>query len=117
MRRGPVAGWALASIAAGLVGAGCVLNALAGAHGESWWECALGGGAVLASGGVGLLIALRRRGHPIGWLLLVNAVLLASIGAVQGYAPTRSSSGRARCRGRRGRCSGSSTAGRCCLRS
>jgi hypothetical protein len=86
MRRGLRLPWTLVAAAAGLVLAGAVLNALAGAHGEPWWQGALWVVATLASAGVGLLIALRRRGHPIGWLLLVNAVLLASAEAAEGYA-------------------------------
>lgn len=78
--------WALACLALGLAAFGSVLNALAAAHGEPWWQSALGVVAVMSSGSVGLLIALRRRGHPIGWLLLVNAVLLAGLGVAQAYA-------------------------------
>jgi len=86
MRRAPLLPWMLVAVAAGLMLAGAVLNALAGAHGEPWWQSALWVVATLASAGVGGLIALRRRGHPIGWLLLVNALLLASAGAAEGYA-------------------------------
>ena len=85
MRRASVTAWVLASLAVALAACAVVLNALAAEHGEAWWQSALGASAVLASGGVGLLVALRRR-NPIGWLLLANAVLLASIGAAQGYA-------------------------------
>ncbi len=86
MRRGSRLAWFLAGVAAGLATFGCVLTALARTYGEPWWQSALGVVAVLASGGVGLLITLARRGHPIGWLLLVNAVLLAGVGVAQGYA-------------------------------
>ena len=65
---------------------GGVLDALAGSHGDPWWQTVLPGAVVLASTGVGLLVAVRRRGHPIGWLLLANALVLASIGFAQAYA-------------------------------
>ena len=77
--------WTLLGVAVGLAALGCVLNALAGSHGEPWWQSALDLLGVLACGSVGLLIALRR-GHPIGWLLLVDAVLLAGVGVAQGYS-------------------------------
>lgn len=77
--------WVLAAVAVVLGAFASVLSALAGAHGEPWWQNALALTAVLASGGVGLLVALRRPGHPIGWLLQVNACVLASIGVAEGY--------------------------------
>ena len=43
-------------------------------------------GAALVSAAIGLLITVRLRGHPIGWLLLANAVLVATSGVAQGYA-------------------------------
>jgi signal transduction histidine kinase len=63
-----------------------VLNALAGSHGDPGWQSVLAGVVVLASSGVGLLVAFRRPGHPIGWLLLANAFLLTTIGFAQAYA-------------------------------
>jgi signal transduction histidine kinase len=78
--------WVLAAVAVLLGVPACVLNALAGSHGEPWWQAALGAAVILASTGVGLLVAVRRRGHPIGLLLLANAVVLASIGFAQAYA-------------------------------
>ena len=46
----------------------------------------LAAGVMLASSGVGLLVAVRRPGHPIGWLLLANAFLLATFGVAEAYA-------------------------------
>ncbi len=78
--------WVLAAGAVVLGVLAWVLDALAGSHGEPWWQTALAGVVVLASIGVGLLVVVRRRGHPIGWLLLANAFVLASIGFAQAYA-------------------------------
>ena len=41
---------------------------------------------MLASCGVGLLVAVRRPGHPIGWLLIANAFLMATFGVAEAYA-------------------------------
>ena len=65
---------------------GTVLNVLAGSHGEPAWQWALGAGVMLASTGVGLLVTVRRPGHPIGWLLLANAFLLATFAVAEPYA-------------------------------
>jgi signal transduction histidine kinase len=54
-----------------------VLNALAGSHGEETWTGVAWAAAVLASSGVGLVLAIRRASNPIGWLLLVNGLVLA----------------------------------------
>ena len=78
--------WILAAAAVGLVALACVLSALAAPHGDAWWQFVLAAAAVVASGGVGLLVAVRRPGHPIGWLLLTNALLLATIGVAEGYS-------------------------------
>ena len=78
--------WVLAAAAVAFGLLGTVLNALAGSHGEPAWQWALGVGVVLASGGVGLLVAVRRPGHPIGWLLIANAFLMATFGVAEAYA-------------------------------
>ena len=54
-----------------------VLNGLAGSHGEDSWTGVAWAAAALASGGVGLVLAIRRAGNPIGWLLLANGLVLA----------------------------------------
>ena len=86
MRRSSALPWVLAAAAAALGAVATVLNALADSNGDPWWQHVLGLAAVLASTAIGLLIAVRRDGHPIGWLLLFNAVLLASTGAAPAYA-------------------------------
>jgi signal transduction histidine kinase len=78
--------WVLAAAAVAFGAVASVLNALAGSHGDPVWQWVLACAVVLASSGVGLLVAVRRPGHPIGWLLLANAVLLASLGFAQAYA-------------------------------
>ncbi|HMJ02775.1 MAG TPA: hypothetical protein VK506_07530, partial [Conexibacter sp.] len=40
----------------------------------------------LASSGVGLLLAVRCRGNPIGWLLLANGLVLAAVALADTYA-------------------------------
>ena len=86
MARSHVWPWVLAAAAAAVGVSATVLNALAGSHGEPWWQNAVGLTAVAASGGVGLLLAVRKPGHPIGWLLLANAILLATFGLAEGYS-------------------------------
>ncbi len=61
-------------------------SVLAGSHADAWWELALGAAVTLASLAVGLVLSVRRPEHPIGWLLLANALLLASIGVAAAYA-------------------------------
>ena len=78
--------WAIAATAAALATFAAVLNTLAGPHGDPWWQSVLALTAVGASIAVGLLIAVRRPGHPIGWLLLANGAILAAAGVAQGYA-------------------------------
>ena len=52
------------------------LNLLAGDHGEDTWTGMAWAAAALSSSGVGLVLALRRTGNPIGWLLLANGLVL-----------------------------------------
>jgi hypothetical protein len=77
MRFRRIAPW----VAAGLVVAGVafsvLLNDLAGSHGEDTWTGVAWAAAALASSGVGLVLAIRRGGNPIGWLLLANGLALA----------------------------------------
>jgi hypothetical protein len=76
MRFRRIAPW----VAAGLVVAGVafsvLLNDLAGSHGEDTWTGVAWAAAALASSGVGLVLAIRRAGNPIGWLLLANGLVL-----------------------------------------
>jgi signal transduction histidine kinase len=78
--------WTLAAAAAALVVAGAVLQAQPGGSGDPWWVYALWIGLVTGTTAVGLLVAVRRPGHPIGLLLLANALILAAAGAAEGYA-------------------------------
>ena len=86
MGRSPFWPWVAAAAAVTFGALALVLNALAGSHGEPAWQWVLAVAVVLASSGVGLLVAVRRPGHPIGWLLLANAILLATFGVAQAYA-------------------------------
>ena len=65
-----------------------VLNELAGSYGWPQWETAVGFAAVMASVGVGLLIAIRRPGNALGGLLLANGIVLAASGLADAYAWT-----------------------------
>jgi two-component system, NarL family, sensor kinase len=78
--------WLIAAAAAALATFAVVLNVRAGSHGDPWWQQVLAMSAVGASVGVGLLIAVRRPGHLIGWLLLANGLIMAGAGVAQGYA-------------------------------
>jgi len=78
--------WVLAAAAVAFGVLASVLNVLAGSHGEPAWQWVLAVVVMLASNGVGLLVAVRRPGHPIGWLLIANAFLLATFGVAEAYA-------------------------------
>ena len=86
MGRSPFWPWVAAAAAVTFGALALVLNALAGSHGEPAWQWVLAVAVILASSGVGVLVAVRRPGHPIGWLLLANAFLLATFGVAQAYA-------------------------------
>ncbi len=85
VRRSSAWPWVLAAGAVGLGALAVVLNALAGVRGDPWWQVVLGVSALLTSGAVGLLIALRRPGHRIGWLLLGNALVLGAAFLASSY--------------------------------
>ena len=76
MRIRRTAPWVAAVVAVAGVVCSVVLNVLAGEQGESGWTGAAWAAAALTSTGVGLVLALRRAGNPIGWLLLANGLVL-----------------------------------------
>jgi signal transduction histidine kinase len=76
--------WIVAAGTLLLLVSGGLLEALSG-HGTGLALGVAWGVATLASTGFGLVVALRRRGHPIGWLLLANGAVLAAIGLGSGY--------------------------------
>ncbi|MGI8521081.1 MAG: hypothetical protein ACR2MC_10870 [Actinomycetota bacterium] len=43
--------------------------------------------ALMSAATVGLVLARRRPGHPVGWLQLAVAVFLGAAGVISGYAP------------------------------
>ena len=86
MRRYPVWPWVVAALAVALGALATVLSALAGPHGSPWWENAAFCLVVLASVVVGLLVAVRQPGNPIGWLLLANGPVVALFGFAEAYA-------------------------------
>jgi signal transduction histidine kinase len=76
MRARRIAPWPAVGLTVAGVVFGLVLNDLAGSHGEDTWTGAAWATAGLASSGVGLVLAIRRGGNPIGWLLLANGLVL-----------------------------------------
>ncbi|HYH88826.1 MAG TPA: ATP-binding protein [Solirubrobacteraceae bacterium] len=77
--------WIVASGISILLVAAAVLDAVSGrstglAAAVAW------GVATFVSVGLGLLVATRRRGNPIGWLLLANSGVLAVVGFAESYA-------------------------------
>jgi signal transduction histidine kinase len=90
---------ALAWVVTAAIGAAAlayyVLYAGAAGYRADWTEDALFTVVVLVCTAVGLLLALRRAGNPIGWLLLANAFLLVLSGIAEtypGYALTHAGS-------------------------
>ena len=86
VRRYPVWPWVVAALAVALGALATVLSALAGPHGSPWWEDAAFCLVVLASVVVGLLVAVRQPGNPIGWLVLANGPVVALFGFAEAYA-------------------------------
>jgi signal transduction histidine kinase len=86
VRRSRVWPWGIAALVVALGVLVTVLSTLAGPHGTAWWENALFCLVVLASVVVGLKVAVRRPGNPIGWLLLANGLAVALLGVAEAYA-------------------------------
>jgi len=76
----------VAALAAALAVVAFVLDGLAGSSSDPWWVITLAVGLIWASAAIGLLVAIRRPGHPIGVLLLAGALILALAGVTDGYA-------------------------------
>jgi len=76
MRVRRIAPWLAIGLTVAGLAFGVVLNDLAGSHGEDSWTAVAWAAAALASSGVGLVLATRRAGNPIGWLLLANGLVL-----------------------------------------
>ena len=86
MRLRTIAPWILAGVTVAGVAFSVLLNVLAGDHGEDAWTGVAWGAAALASGGVGLVLAVRRGENPIGWLLLANGLVLTAHQIATPYA-------------------------------
>jgi signal transduction histidine kinase len=78
--------WGIAAVTCAALPAILLLDTGAGEYRESLIESIVGPLAVLASVGVGLVLALRRPRNPIGWLLLGNGAFIASLGLATSYA-------------------------------
>jgi signal transduction histidine kinase len=76
--------WGIAVVACLAIPAILFLNAGAGEYEEGWIANIAGPVAILASVGVGLVVALRRPSNPIGWLLLGNGLVLGWSGGLPG---------------------------------
>ena len=86
MRPLRIIAWAAAALTVGGLALAIWLDARAGAHGTDAWEIAGWVTATLVSAGVGLMLATRRGSNPIGWLLLVNGLVLTAMGLSDSYA-------------------------------
>jgi signal transduction histidine kinase len=73
-------------LAVALGASATVLSTLAASHGSPWWEHAVFWLVALASIVVGLLVAVRQPGNPIGWLVLANGPVVALSGFTEAYA-------------------------------
>ena len=76
----------VASLTAAVLAFALFLGDRSGAYGASTGEVLGWCLATLASTGVGLLLATRRRENPIGWLLLTNGLVIAAMGLAEAYA-------------------------------
>jgi signal transduction histidine kinase len=64
----------------------CLLNVLAGSHGDPLWFSACYLAATGASTAVGFVLATRRPDNPIGWLLMLQGLVLTVLGVAGSYA-------------------------------
>ena len=65
--------------------ASALLDALSG-HGAALAANVAWTVAAVVSIGFGLLVVIRRQGHPVGWLLVGNGAVLVGIGFAESYA-------------------------------
>lgn len=73
-------------VTAATCGAAIILDAAASRRSEPAWVSFVFPLAVIASTGVGIALATRRRDNPIGWLLLINGLVVALSGLATNYA-------------------------------
>ncbi|HLM26636.1 MAG TPA: histidine kinase [Thermoleophilaceae bacterium] len=85
VRRSKTLAWSLGALIAALVLAVLMLVAGAGERHEFWGD-ALAVVAVFTTTGVGLAITARQPGNRIGWLLMLNGLLLVLSGLAEGWA-------------------------------
>jgi signal transduction histidine kinase len=71
---------------AALTACGGVLTALSPGYGDGALATVAWLAVMLASTGVGVLLAIRRSDNPVGWLLLANGLVLAANGLAEAYA-------------------------------
>ena len=81
-----IAPWVVASVTVIAFAFTVVLDERAGSYGSAAWELLAWSVAGFSSTGVGLLLATRRRGNPIGWLLLLNGAVIVTLGLSESYA-------------------------------
>src|SRR5258705_524219 len=86
MRARQIAPWAAAFLTFGAAACAAVLDSLASVHGEGASTQAAWLAAMLASRGVGVVLATRRGDNVLGWLLLANGPVLAPNGLAATYA-------------------------------
>jgi signal transduction histidine kinase len=81
-----IAPWGAAFVTAAALCFASVLDTLARKHGDPLWADAAFLTATIASSAVGFVLATRRPGNPIGWLLLLQGLVLAGLGLAGSYA-------------------------------
>jgi signal transduction histidine kinase len=81
-----IAPWVAASATVAGFALSLTFNSLAGTHGAEPLTTVPWVAAAAATTGVGLMLATRRAGNPIGWLLLANALVLALMAVTSTYA-------------------------------
>jgi signal transduction histidine kinase len=86
VRASPRWPWVAAAVAVALAAFAAVTDQLPGSGGDPLWVTALALVLIAASIALGVLVAVRRPGNPIGALLLANAVILSLAFATEVYA-------------------------------
>ena len=81
-----IVAWLAAVALAAVMACALVLNGLAGRHGAGGWLAGAWAIAATATIGIGCLLATRRPGNPIGWLLLANGAVVAAVALADSYA-------------------------------